>query len=66
MFVQKAYPEPYATLLSRITFWWINPMIVAGYKKDLTREDMWDIDEHEQCNYLTQKLEHEWKKAADE
>lgn len=41
-------------------------MIVTGFKKDLTKEDMWDIDPHEQCNHLTDKLERVWKKSADE
>lgn len=63
---KNPYPEPNASLLSRITFWWINPLIVSGYKKALTRDDMWDIEAKEMCDYLTKKLEHEWNKLADE
>jgi hypothetical protein len=41
-------------------------MISTGYKKNLTRDDMWDIDEEEKCYHLTQKLEKEWDKVASE
>jgi hypothetical protein len=41
-------------------------LISTGYKKDLTREDMWDIDEDEKCEFLTEKLEKEWNKVASE
>lgn len=63
---KQPYPEPYASILSRITFWWLNPLIITGYKKALNREDVWDIDGKEECAYLTKKLEDEWKKSADE
>nr|QUF59450.1 ATP-binding cassette transporter Abcc1-6 [Brachionus angularis] len=35
----KEYPENNASLLSRITFWWINPLILLGYKREFSKED---------------------------
>jgi ATP-binding cassette subfamily C (CFTR/MRP) protein 1 len=61
---QKIYPEHFAGLLSRITFWWLNPLILTGYKRDLTKEDMWEIDESESSRNLTDKLEKKWNKVA--
>nr|QUF59451.1 ATP-binding cassette transporter Abcc1-6-2 [Brachionus angularis] len=60
----KEHPENNASLLSRITFWWINPLILFGYKREFTKEDMWPIDEKESCGYLTNKLIEEWDKVA--
>nr|UOU03337.1 ATP-binding cassette subfamily C1-6 [Brachionus rubens] len=60
----KLYPEYTSPLLSRLTFWWLNPLILTGYKSDLTKEDMWDIDNSESCRYLTDKLEEEWNRVA--
>jgi hypothetical protein len=40
-------------------------LILAGYKKDLTRKDMWRIDEKEMCKKLTEKLETEWNHIAE-
>lgn len=39
-------------------------MIVNGYKRDLTKQDMWQIDESESCDYLTRELEDEWNEMA--
>nr|QNH67948.1 ATP-binding cassette transporter subfamily C member 1 X9 [Brachionus plicatilis] len=63
---RKLYPEHKSSLLSRLTFWWLNPLILNGYKKELTHDDMWDIDASEKSCYLTDKLEVEWNKAARE
>ncbi|RNA42720.1 multidrug resistance-associated 1 [Brachionus plicatilis] len=60
----KLYPEHKSSLLFRLTFWWLNPLILNGYKKELTHDDMWDIDATERSCYLTDKLEVEWNKAA--
>ena len=38
---------------------------MTGYKKTLTKQDLWSIDENETCDHLTIKLEKEWNKAAD-
>ncbi|CAF0941211.1 unnamed protein product [Brachionus calyciflorus] len=62
----KLYPEHMASLLSRLTFWWLNPLIFNGYTKELTKDDTWTIDSHENSNYLTNRLESEWNKIAKE
>jgi len=51
-------------LLSRITFWWLNPLILTGFRKELKREDMWQLEEKEECRVLTDQLEREWSQAA--
>ena len=55
----------YFKILKRITFWWIDPLILLGFRKTLTKEDMWSIDENESCKHLTEKLETEWYELAE-
>ncbi len=44
----------------------LKSLIATGYNKSLTKEDMWDLSDGEKCEYLTEKLEKEWNKAAAE
>ncbi len=60
----KMLPDNYAPLLSKLTFWWINDLIIKGYRKPLNRDDLWAIDEEESSAYLTRKLEYEWDKVT--
>lgn len=62
--VCKKSPEKNSSLLSMLTFWWINTLIRTGYKRDLTREDLWEIDDCEKSEYITNKLERVWNPKA--
>ena len=35
-----------------------------GFKRDLTREDLWEIESDESSQYLTNKLELIWNQAS--
>lgn len=61
----KKSPEKNSSLLSMLTFWWINTLISTGYKRDLTREDLWEIDEAEKSESVTKKLEQVWNPKAE-
>lgn len=37
-------PEPGASFLSRITFWWITGMMITGYKRPLEEKDLWSLN----------------------
>ncbi len=50
-------PEESSSLLSRLTFFWINPLIKTGYKRDLVREDLWKISDKEGSKSTCNKLE---------
>ncbi|XP_023182733.1 canalicular multispecific organic anion transporter 1-like isoform X1 [Xiphophorus maculatus] len=54
----KKNPEAGAAFLSRITFNWINSMVVKGYKKPLVQEDMWELNEVDSTSYITQRFNH--------
>ncbi|XP_063422857.1 ATP-binding cassette sub-family C member 3-like [Mytilus trossulus] len=35
-------PETYSSVVSKILFWWYNPVVTLCYKKKITKEDLWD------------------------
>ncbi len=57
--------EESSNLLSRLTFFWINPLIEAGYKRDLVREDLWKISDKELSQSTSNKLELFWNLKAN-
>ena len=59
-------PEKNSSLLSVLTFWWINHLISTGFKRDLTRDDLWEIDEAEETRTVTEKIESVWNPKAQE
>lgn len=60
----KKYPEEAVSLPSRLTFWWLSGIIYTGYKRDIVREDLWELDKSELSGYLTKKFESNWTKKA--
>lgn len=62
---KKNSPEKNSSLLSMLTFWWINTLIRTGYKRDLTRDDLWEIDSAEKSEHVTKKLEQVWFPKAN-
>ena len=44
-------PYTRASVLSVLTFWWVNPLIMLGYKKPLTELDLWTLDPNDSTKY---------------
>ncbi|XP_031568469.1 multidrug resistance-associated protein 1-like [Actinia tenebrosa] len=55
-------PEETANILSKITFWWLNSLIMKGYRKPLETQDLWLLSEHNKSSKIVPKLQQEWKK----
>jgi multidrug resistance-associated protein (MRP) len=52
-------PENDASILSQITFWWLNSLMLLGYKRTLTQEDLYSLkpqDRTERATYEFEKL----------
>lgn len=66
---KKSFPLFESSVLSRIVFWWVNNLIITGYKKELKSENMWKLPDDVNCNYLTNQMEQYWnietKKCID-
>ncbi|XP_001372990.1 ATP-binding cassette sub-family C member 2 [Monodelphis domestica] len=46
-------PSTTASFLSTITFSWFDSIIVKGYKKPLTLEDVWDLNEQQKTQVIS-------------
>ncbi|XP_032413049.1 ATP-binding cassette sub-family C member 4 [Xiphophorus hellerii] len=66
----KKNPAATANILSKIFFWWLNPMFSIGYKRRLEEEDMYEVLHEDRSEVLGQELQRYWdqevQKAAKE
>ncbi|CAG5123107.1 unnamed protein product [Candidula unifasciata] len=56
-------PEIAASFPSRLTFWWLNPIMSQGYREPLTEEDMPDLHPRDKCQTVVPKFMYYWMKA---
>ena len=56
-FVEQISPEESASFLSKMTIWWCNPLILLGFKKPLTKDDMWSLNKRNRTAENAKKLE---------
>uniref|UniRef100_A0A3B4V2W9 Multidrug resistance-associated protein 1 n=1 Tax=Seriola dumerili TaxID=41447 RepID=A0A3B4V2W9_SERDU len=57
---QNPCPEPGASFLSRITFWWITRMMVTGYKRPLEEKDLWSLNPEDRSQRVVPQLVRRW------
>jgi len=53
-------PEERQGIFGRIFFWWLMPMFLEGYKRDLTMEDLFAIDDDLKGDRLLRRLTKSW------
>ncbi|XP_054880485.1 multidrug resistance-associated protein 1 isoform X2 [Poeciliopsis prolifica] len=53
-------PEPGASFLSRITFWWITGMMMVGYRRPLEEKDLWSLNPDDCSHRVVPQLVHRW------
>ncbi|XP_063347264.1 ATP-binding cassette sub-family C member 2-like [Pelmatolapia mariae] len=61
----KKNPEAGAPFLSRITFNWLNSMVLKGYRQPLVQEDMWDLNESDSTAFINERFQHFMKPELD-
>ncbi|BGP13132.1 hypothetical protein JCM10213v2_001051 [Rhodosporidiobolus nylandii] len=62
---QEECPKNRANIFSRLTFSWMTPMMVTGYRKFLTEEDLWALPPDDTVPALSSRLEAAWVKRRD-
>ncbi|XP_037318655.1 ATP-binding cassette sub-family C member 4-like isoform X2 [Pungitius pungitius] len=66
----KTNPSATAGLLSKIFFWWLNPLFRTGYKRKLEEDDLYEVLPEDRSEKLGQDLQriwdHELQKATKE
>ncbi|KAK7017781.1 ABC protein [Favolaschia claudopus] len=60
--------SPYvsASLLSRLTYTWITPMMIRGFQRTLQASDLWKMGPEQEAGYLTGLLEEAWERRVRE
>uniref|UniRef100_A0AAX7UL15 Multidrug resistance-associated protein 1 n=1 Tax=Astatotilapia calliptera TaxID=8154 RepID=A0AAX7UL15_ASTCA len=53
-------PEPGASFLSRITFWWITRMMMTGYRRPLEEKDLWSLNAEDCSHRVVPQLVKRW------
>ncbi|KAJ7513244.1 ABC protein [Mycena galericulata] len=58
--------SPYVTasLISRLTYTWITPMMVLGYQRTLQATDLWKMGPEQEAGYLSEKLDAAWARRV--
>ncbi|GLD64868.1 multidrug resistance-associated protein 4-like protein [Lates japonicus] len=56
----KTNPAATASLLSKIFFWWLNPLFKIGYKRRLEEDDMYEVLTEDRSDRLGQDLQRYW------
>uniref|UniRef100_A0A3Q0SPS2 ATP-binding cassette, sub-family C (CFTR/MRP), member 4 n=1 Tax=Amphilophus citrinellus TaxID=61819 RepID=A0A3Q0SPS2_AMPCI len=56
----KTNPAATANLLSKIFFWWLNPLFRTGYKRRLEEDDMYEVLAEDRSERLGQELQRRW------
>uniref|UniRef100_A0A3P9D7X5 Multidrug resistance-associated protein 1 n=1 Tax=Maylandia zebra TaxID=106582 RepID=A0A3P9D7X5_9CICH len=58
--VSNPCPEPGASFLSRITFWWITRMMMTGYRRPLEEKDLWSLNAEDCSHRVVPQLVKRW------
>ncbi|KAG8474416.1 hypothetical protein CXB51_033997 [Gossypium anomalum] len=61
---EQICPERHASIISRILFGWITPLMQQGYKRPITERDVWQLDTWDQTEILIHKFHRCWEKEA--
>ncbi|XP_074483833.1 ATP-binding cassette sub-family C member 4-like [Sebastes fasciatus] len=56
----KTNPAATASLLSKIFFWWLNPLFSTGSKRKLEEDDMYEVLPEDRSESLGQDLQRYW------
>eukprot|EP00051_Salpingoeca_urceolata_P006609 m.87350 g.87350 ORF g.87350 m.87350 type:complete len:1483 (+) comp14906_c0_seq3:85-4533(+) len=58
-------PEERATLLSVITFWWMNSTMVKGYRRPLQGDDLFELNRQDQADLISEKFHRNWRRELE-
>ncbi|XP_052827296.1 ATP-binding cassette sub-family C member 4 isoform X1 [Octopus bimaculoides] len=61
---QHYNPNPMmkANFISKLFYWWLNPLLSLGYKKTLNQEDLFNVLNDDSSDILRERLTSEWEK----
>ncbi|KAH7339705.1 P-loop containing nucleoside triphosphate hydrolase protein [Rhizoctonia solani] len=53
----KTVPDVDANIISQFTFWWLGPLLRAGWTRPLESEDLWELDVKRQASVSGDRVE---------
>ncbi|KEP49841.1 multidrug resistance-associated ABC transporter [Rhizoctonia solani 123E] len=53
----KTVPDVDANIVSQFTFWWLGPLLSAGWTRPLESEDLWELDVKRQASVSGDRVE---------
>ncbi|KAG8710747.1 hypothetical protein FRC09_020949 [Ceratobasidium sp. 395] len=53
----KTVPDAKANIVSQITFWWLGPLLRAGWTRPLESDDLWELDVKRQATVCGDNVE---------
>ncbi|XP_077590459.1 multidrug resistance-associated protein 1 [Stigmatopora nigra] len=53
-------PEPGASFLSKITFWWVTRMMMQGYKHPLEEKHLWSLNSEDSSQKVVPRFVQRW------
>ncbi|KAK0235808.1 ABC protein [Armillaria nabsnona] len=53
-----------ASLLSKLTYSWITPMMVLGYRRTLQAPDLWKLHSSQESRFLSERLDAAWERRV--
>ena len=59
--IEKPIPEEKATFLSQITWWWLNGLIITGFRRTLERSDLWSLNRVDTTVYCAPLFRNSWE-----
>ncbi|KAG7227636.1 hypothetical protein INR49_005451 [Caranx melampygus] len=62
----KDNPSASANLLSKIFFWWLNPLFSIGYKRKLEEDDMYKVLPEDASDRLGEELQWYWDQEVQQ
>ena len=60
--IDKPIPEEKATFLSQITWWWLNGLVITGFRRTLERSDLWSLNREDTTQYAAPLFRKCWDK----
>jgi ATP-binding cassette subfamily C (CFTR/MRP) protein 1 len=63
---QAVCPEYNASVFSRLSWQWMQPLMNVGYKRPLEKNDLWKVNPDRSAEVLAQKLETAFKRRLEE
>ena len=58
--LEQPWPEFATNFFSRVTFWWLNPLLSTGYEHPLRHEELWNLDPYDSARSCARTFHTQW------